>query len=186
MSARPWFDEGSHKDSLLAKIVEDNFYISLRGGVPAKVTKLIYAGYKVIYPTGLEENINPNTFGVKDITKEEYDALVGPYLEQEDKKRAEIQEVKRKEAEELARVKALQASCLHDEIFIKETARAAGFSSEDYHCCSCDKFLRCSMSTAYENDPNDIIGDWPWFLRYCQKTYGNYVPKRSDYEIFEG
>ena len=132
--SRPWFEEGVYRDNLQAKIDQDGFFVLLPYETPAKVLKLIYAGYKVQYPTGKEEVINLTNTTVQDITAEEYQVLVGPYLAREEALKQQQEAATQQALLEKQRIQALQQSCLHEEIYVAESVRAAGYSSEDYHC----------------------------------------------------
>jgi hypothetical protein len=186
---RPWYDDGPQKAKLLERIT-DGLYIQFSNqGTTRKqvgqVVRTIYAGYKVKVPTDEEVIINPQ----KDQIIHEF-SNVGEYniaVEAWKAEEAVIREEARlkRQALEDARQAILkkQADCLHENVDRVEVLCVAGCDINDVICTHCGKRLERSWSTAYENDPNSLISDWNWFLRYCHKTYNGYVPKQENYDI---
>lgn len=188
MDSRPWFDDGPQKAILLQRIA-NGLYIQFSAQQDSRkhvgqVLRTIYTGYKVKTPSGEEINVNLLKDHVVELSGlEEYNAAAEPWKQEE----AEIQEAARQKREaDAAAAQAIldkQATCLHEEVRRESVARIAGCDIDDFVCVACEKRLQRSWWTAYESDPKSHISDWEWFLRYCNKEYNGYIPKREEYEI---
>jgi hypothetical protein len=180
---RRWFNDEGYKASLEQKINTGKFYISYSNGmfeVPARVIRIIYAGYRVVLPN--EEEVTVNLWkepSVREVSEEEYQSLTQNYFVELEKIKAR----KAQEALELQQHKDFQMACLHEKTTEIQVVKAAGCDIDDTTCEMCQKILRRSWSTAYDRDPNDLVSDWEWWLRECKKRHGDYVPKKEDYDI---
>lgn len=179
--ARLWWTDEAYKESLEAKVATNEWKISV--GVnkdPAIVIKVIYGGYKVTYPNGVTEVVNPDKTTVEDIDQGTYDELKVGFEARLEEER------KRKQAIEDARIALAlkQKNCQHTETSTGITMAAAGCDIHDTWCLECNKELRRSWSTASDRDPDDEVSDWDWWCREHTKLYGS-APKRSDYKVVE-
>lgn len=157
--------------------------------LPARVLRVIFAGYKVVSPDGVESNVNPEKPLTEIVLNEgedindhpEYQAALKEYEAEQRAKKMAADEARRQEEEVLE----LQRSCPHSDSpsgLIEECGGGAGCDVYTYSCSRCKKHLRTSYSTAYDRDPDDEIFDWNWWVRYYQKQY-NGTPRREDYRI---
>ena len=182
--SRPWFEQGQYRDSLEEKIAQGWFISVNDGDMVGQVTRLIYAGYKLLLPDQTERNINPNNDKVEDIPSENREEAFDKWT----KKNNEIVKVQiqlnLQRQEEQTRKKEHQATCLHEKVTSECVVRAAGCDIYDTTCDTCGKCLRRSWSTAYERDPDDLISDWNWWKRYYKKQY-NGEPSLNDYSVVE-
>lgn len=180
MSARRWWNDEQHRAELEAKVGTGSWRVVANKRIPGRVIKIIYAGYKIALPDDTEQTVNPDTMEVIDAEGEAYDAAVLTWQASKD-------EVLRQKAEQKAAEEAkiaLQNSCLHTSSTHQLTAAAAGCDVYETTCDTCQRCLRRSWSTAYDNDPDDHVADWDWWCREYNKLYGS-QPNRANYVIDE-
>jgi hypothetical protein len=182
---RPWFEDGEYRNTLQEKIKNGWFIKFVHDGdiTPTKVIQIIYAGYKVELPNKEIVTVNPNQKKIEDFeSKDAYEQALGPWKEEADRK-AEIRRQELLAAQVIIDAKLEnQRNCLHDNVKTYCVVRAAGCDIYDTACVDCEKELRRSWSTAYDRDPDDVITDWDWWVRYYRKTY-NAEPNPSNYQI---
>ena len=182
---RRWWNDESLKVGLMAKIESnEGWHVLIYGTVPARVIKIIYAGYKVLLPDNTECIVNPESNSIVDISSHNYGQQVPIWCEEQ--RLLKLQNDEREAFALAARLafEERQRTCLHQSTQTTEVARAAGCDINDTACCECGKILRRSWSTAYERDPDDHISDWEWWVRECMKLYQQ-EPKQSNYHIVE-
>ncbi len=182
---RSWWNDENRKAELTAKIESsENWYVSFEDNVPAKVIKLIYAGYKVLLPDNTERTVNPDSMMVTDVSSHDYPQLAALWTEKQSVLNAEKAARDAVILAEKIALQELQNSCLHVHTATNQVMKAAGCDMDDTHCTTCNKVLRRSWSTAYDRDPDDHISDWAWWEREYMRLYQQ-VPKRSDYKVVE-
>ena len=176
-----WWNDADYKAELEAKVATDQWLIKvLPGNDPAKVIKVVYGGYKVTFPNGVTQIVNPDKATVEDIDQNQYDELkilFDQKLEEAAKRQQAIEDAK-------AAVILKQKSCPHANTKTEITMAAAGCDIYDTWCLDCNKELRRSWSTGYDRDPDDEVSDWDWWCREHTTLYGK-APNRSDYKIVE-
>jgi TPP-dependent indolepyruvate ferredoxin oxidoreductase alpha subunit len=189
--SRPWYDDGPEKEAILQRI-HDGLYIQFSASQQqsnntnssrkhvGQVIRTIYSGYKLKLPTGQEVNVNLLKDEISEFSSfEEYEVAVDIWKEEEsaiEAKRHAIEDAKQAMLQK-------QTHCLHEEVQEVSAFRIAGCDINDLVCKDCEKCLKRSWITAYENDPTSLIADWDWFVRYCFKSYNGYVPNQEDYDI---
>jgi hypothetical protein len=153
--------------------------------LPGQVIRIVYAGYKILAPDGTESILNPDNSTFEEIilntgediaNHAEYHTAVTRFQQQLD----ELRQMEQKKIQQEQERKALQSQCLHRGDLVEEETRSPGCDVYEAHCAICGKFLRRSLSTNADRDPDDDIGDWDWWVYYYQKKY-NATPDRKDY-----
>eukprot|EP01039_Chlorochromonas_danica_P012852 gene12852-14805_t len=191
--SRPWWNDAALKEELTQRADSGRWYVIARptpsSVLPARVVRVIYAGYKVVSPDGIESNVNPEKPLTEIVLSEGEDINDHPEYQAALKEYEEEQRVKKQAADEDRRQKEelleQQRTCLHSDSpsgLVEEVARGAGCDVYYYSCPRCLKHLRTSYATAYDRDPDDEITDWDWWVRFFQKQY-NGTPRRENYRI---
>lgn len=85
---------------------------------------------------------------------------------------------------EMIALEHLQVSCVHENTQEVEVARVPGCDINDTNCITCGKILRRSWCTASDNDPDDHISDWNWWVREYNQRYHE-TPKASSYRVVD-
>ena len=176
---RSWWNDENRKAELTGKIESsENWYVSVENGTPAKVIKIIYAGYKVLLPDNTERTVNPDSILVTEISAHDYAQLVAVWTQKQTVINAQNAA---RDAERNA-LAELQQTCLHVNTQTNQVLKAAGCDIDDTHCCTCKKVLRRSWSTAYDRDPKDHVSDWEWWVREHTRLYQQ-EPRIGDYKV---
>lgn len=134
--------------------------------------------------------LNPNQCTIQDVDANSY-AIYKAMISEKLAEVKRLQEQQKKEADDIIK---FQSSCLHscidgvednsNTVVVLRTYTKASACCDiiDYSCSNCEKLLRTSYATAYDNDPKDLINDWEWFKRYHLHNY-KCIPLETDYNI---
>lgn len=194
-----WWNDLEYKEQLEQRLATENWFMLLTVEnpnqtvhTPGKVTKIIYAGFKLLLPDGKTTiTINPDNPGknstLKDIIRDEFDHYSQLWFDQEHQKELVAQEKERLKAEKLAQQNRCEHGVTDQEIRVIQTVKAAGYDEYEESCILCDKVLRTYCMTGYDSDPPDMISDWNWYLRIYRHKYGagSRDPNPADYRIVE-
>lgn len=187
---RIWWNDESRKEELSLRVATGRWYVISKDTsndvvLPGKVIKVIYAGYRIRNCRGVECIINPEKLTITDVLlaenediaqHEQYQLAVQQFEVQEASKQKAIDERNRVEQEKLD----FQQQCPHSEDdsgLVVSKGGGPGCDVSEYSCATCQKFLRRTYATAYDNDPEDDIGDVDWWARYCRKHFQPEPPR---------
>ena len=176
-----WWNDETYKAQLTVRADSGSWHV-VADGVPGRVIKIVYAGYKIQLPNNSEVIVNPDFLGdaLKDVSVDDYPVYVSAWQAKEDERLKGIRDA---ETARLAKLEE-QRQCLHPSCVTYTVVKAAGCDIDDTYCDVCDKIMRRSWSTASDRDPDDHISDWAWWEREYQRLY-QATPNRADYKVVE-
>lgn len=181
VSGRRWWNDADYQASLTSRADAGSWFV-VAGGVPGKVIKIVYGGYKIQLPDDSTLIVSPDIYKdtLVDVRIEDYPSHVEAWnaVKAEEKRQRD-----QAAAERLAFLHK-QSLCLHESTESYISAAAAGCDIHDTVCLSCEKMLRRSWATASDRDPDDHVSDWDWWVREYQRLYKQ-VPSPVDYKIVD-